>query len=217
MTATSLILLALAGEPAAAQPAEPAFGRKTTSDVSGIDPDGNVHAGDGAYGRFDGDLDIGLGVGPNIAFANGDLALGGRLSAHWFTIAGLYLYYAEALGEDPRVRRRFAGGLDLRPLFLLRWPKGLEAGPAILDLTIDSLSLGLGLATSTAADPALKSHSGFELSLGFGVPLAGIQPGPWLEFRAGFVLPKSELGDATALALFSWHFALGTPFVEGGE
>jgi hypothetical protein len=210
MTATGLLLLALAGEPEAA---EPAFGRKTAADVRGLDPDGNPHDGDGAYGRFDGDLDLGVGVGPNVALANGDLALGGRFSAHWFTIAGIYLYYAESLDDAASVRRRFAAGLDLRPLFLLRWPKGLETGPAILDLTIDSLSLGLGLATSTPSDAAAKTRGGFELSLGFGVPLSGWQAGPWLEFRAGFVLPKREQGDATALALFSWHFALGTPFV----
>jgi hypothetical protein len=211
MTGVGLILLALGTAPAAA---EPAFGQRTTSDVRGVDPDANRFDGDGAYGRFDGDLDLGLGVGPNVAFANGDLAIGGRLSAHWFSIAGLYLYYAESLGEDPAVRRRFAGGLDLRPLFLIRWSNALEKGPAILDLTIDSLSLGLGLATSTPSDPDSDGRSGFELSLGFGVPLAGLQPGPWLEFRAGFVLPKSEPGDATALALFSWHFALGTPLVS---
>jgi hypothetical protein len=27
------------------------------------------------------------------------------------------------------------------------------------------------------------------------------------------VLPKSEPGDASALALLSWHFMLGTPLV----
>ena len=210
MTGPLLVLLALEGAP---NEGTPAFGRKTASDVRGLDPEGNQHAGDGAYGRFDGDLDLGLGVGPNLAFSNGDLALGGRISAHWFSVAGLYLYYAESLGDEPALQRRFAAGLDLRPLFLLRWPKGLEAGPAILDLTIDSLSLGLGIVTSSPADPAAENRSGFELSLGFGVPLAGLQPGPWLEFRAGFVLPKSEPGDATALALLSWHFALGTPFV----
>jgi hypothetical protein len=210
MTPAALVVFALAGEPEAGTPA---FGRRTTSYVDGIDPDSQRHRGDGAYGRFDGDLDVGLGVGPHLALSNGDLAFGGRVSAHWFTIAGLYLYYAESLSDDTVLRRRFAGGLDFKPLFLLRWSQGLEMGPAFLDLTLDSLSLGLGLLTSTPNDPLASQRSGFEVSLGFGVPLTGLAPGPWLEFRGGFVLPKSEPGDASAIALFSWHFALGTPLV----
>jgi hypothetical protein len=206
----ALVLFALAADPNAA-PA--AFGPKTAADVRGIDPDGNSSTGDGAYGRFDGDLDLGIGFGPNLAFSNADLALGGRISAHWFTIAGLYLYYAESLSDDAVLRRRFAGGLDLRPLFLLRWSNGLETGPAFLDLTLDSLSLGLGLLTSTPSDETASQRSGFEVSFGFGLPLLARAPGPWLEFRAGFVLPKSEPGDASALALLSWHFMLGTPLV----
>ena len=220
MTGAALVLCALAAEPGTATTAPPdttthAFGRKTTSDVTGLDPDGNRHEGDGAYGRFEGDLDIGLGVGPNIAFSNGDLALGGRISAHWFSLAGLYVYYAESLDDEAAVRRRFGAGLDLKPLFLLRWSKGLEAGPAILDLTLDSLSLGLGVLTSTPNDPLASQRSGFETSLGFGVPLTGRAPGPWLEFRAGFLLPKNEPGDASAIALFTWHFMLGSPLVAG--
>jgi hypothetical protein len=211
MTPAVLVLFALTQEP---KTGAPAFGRKTTSDVSGLDPDGNRHEVDGAYGRFDGDLELGLGVGPNVAFANGDFALGGRISAHWFSVAGLYLYYAESIGEDVVLRRRFAAGLDFKPLFLLRWAKGLEAGPAFLDLTIDSLSLGLGVLTSAPSDPLASQRAGFEVSFGFGLPLSGRAPGPWLEFRTGFLLPKNEPGDASALALFSWHFMLGTPLVE---
>jgi len=207
----ALLVFALAAEPDAAPQA---FGAKTTGDVQGVDPDGNRHSGDGAYGRFDGDLDLGIGVGPNLALSNGDLALGGRISAHWFSFAGLYLYYAESFADDAVLRRRFAGGLDLRPLFLLRWSRGLEAGPAFLDLTLDSLSLGLGVLTSTPSDPAASQRAGFEVSLGFGLPLLAHAAGPWLEFRAGFLLPKNQPGDASALALFSWHFMLGTPLVS---
>lgn len=210
MTSAALVLFALAAEPAEGTPA---FGRKTTSDVTGLDPDGNRHEGDGAYGRFDGDLELGLGIGPNVAFSNGDFAVGGRISAHWFSVAGLYLYYAESIGDEAVLRRRFAAGLDLKPLFLLRWAKGLETGPPFLDLTIDSLSLGLGVLTSAPSDPLASHRSGFEMSLGFGLPLTGRAPGPWLEFRAGLVLPKNEPGDASAMALFSWHFMLGTPLV----
>ena len=35
-------------------------------------------------------------------------------------------------------------GIDLRPLFLMRWSKDNEQGPAWLDLTIDSLTLSVG-------------------------------------------------------------------------
>lgn len=210
MTLAPFLVLALAGEPH-----ESAFGRKTTSDVrSQVSAPSDPRAGDGAYGRLDGDIDFALGVGPSFDFASADTALSVRASAHWFTVAGIYTLYQETLPEDARLERRLGVGLDLRPLFLLRWPVGLERGPALLDLTLDSLSLGLGMTFGEEAGRPFGSRQGFESSVGFGIPLALQAAGPWLEVRAGAVLPTSLGSEASVMALFSWHFMASTPLVN---
>lgn len=210
MMLAPVLVFALAGEPN-----DNAFGRKTTSDVrTQVSAPSDPHAGDGAYGRLDGDIDLALGVGPSFDFASADAALSVRASVHWFTVAGIYALYQEALPEDARLERRIGVGVDLKPLFLVRWPLGLERGPALLDLTLDSLSLGLGMTFGDERGRAFGSRHGFETSLGFGVPLALEAAGPWLEVRAGAVLPNSLENEASVMALFSWHFVASTPFVS---
>jgi hypothetical protein len=207
MTFAPLIVLALASEPP-----ESAFGRKTTSDLrTQVSAPSDPDAGDGAYGRLDGELDVALGVGPSFGFSDGDPALSFRGSVHWLTIAGVYTLYQEALPEAARLQRRLGVGIDVRPLFLVRWPRGLERGPALLDLTLDSLSLGLGMSFGEEEDRAFGSRHGFETSLGFGVPLTLHATGPWLEVRAGAVLPKSLESEASVMALLSFHFLASTP------
>jgi hypothetical protein len=209
MTFAPFVVFALAGEPH-----ESAFGRKTTSDVrTQVSAPSDPHPGDGAYGRLDGDLDLALGVGPSFGFTDGKAALSFRGSVHWLTIAGIYALYQEALPEAAQLQRRLGVGIDVRPLFLVRWPRGLERGPALLDLTLDSLSLGLGMSFGEEVDRAFGSRHGFETSLGFGVPLTLNASGPWLEVRAGAVLPSSLESEASLMALLSWHFVASTPFL----
>lgn len=210
---TPLFLLALV-TPATA-PERP-FGERTTAHVRSVNPDRRAPLGDGAYGRFEGDLDLGLGVGPTLDFSDGNLGVGVRGIARWYSTAGLYAFYGETLAEHPALERRFGVGLDLTPLFLVRWPRALERGPAVLDLAVDSLSLGVGASFATPHGRGFGAHKGLEGSLGFGVPLAGTAPGPWLEFRASATLPSSARGEAQTFLLFSWHGALMTPLVPGG-
>jgi len=204
------VLLALAEKP---DFHASAFGVPSAAQVHSVDPDANHHHGDGAYGRFDGDLDLGLGVGGTLALSEGDLGVLARGTARWFGTAGLYALYGETLSDDADIERRLGFGLDLTPLFLLRWVKGLETGPAVLDLALDSLSLGAGASFSAPRGRGFAGRKSFEGSLGFGVPLAGTAPGPWLEFRAALPLPHALRGEATAALLFSWHFAVTTPLV----
>jgi hypothetical protein len=208
------LLAALAREP---PHAEPAFGRRTTAKVRGVDPDADPHQGDGAYGRFDGDLDLGLGVGPALAFSNGQLSVEARGVARWYYSAGLYVAYGETLAPRPDIERRLGVGLELTPLFLLRWRKAHERGPAVFDLALDSLALGLGASIATEHGHGFGNRSAFEGSLGFGMPLAGTAPGPWLEFRATTTLPKPVAGEAQVFLLLSWHFAVVTPIVAAHE
>jgi len=210
MTFWPLLVLALQDPQ---KPADSPFGARTSSQVRSVDPDANRHEGDGAYGRFDGDLDLGLGVGPNFAFTGDDVGVALRGTAFWYSTVGLDLVYTETLSKKPDLERRFGAGIGLRPLFLIRWSKALESGPAVLDLALDSLSLGFGASFGTPPDRGFGSRTKFETSLGFGAPLAGTAAGPWLEFRAGVGLPGPKDGETSAMLVFAWHFVCVTPIV----
>jgi hypothetical protein len=204
------LLTALAVEPA---PTEHPFGRRTTSAVTSLDPDADGHHGDGAYGRFNGDLDLGFGAGPALALSNGDMGLELRVIARWYSSAGLYFAYGETLSPHPDIERRLGFGVDITPLFLLRWRKAHETGPAVFDLWLDSFALDVGASIATEQGHGFGNRRAFEGALGFGVPLAGTAPGPWLEFRATTTLPSPVAGEAQLMLLFSWHFFAVTPIV----
>jgi len=203
-----LSLLFAAGEPTLDHP----FGPTTAAEVRSVNPEANQHDGDGAYGRFDGDLDLGFGAGAATYLVTEDVAFALRATAHWYSTAGLYLSYSESLGAEV-VERRGAIGLELEPLFLVRWSQGLETGPALLDLTLDSLSLGAGYLLADPVGRDFGASRGVELSLGFGVPLLATAGGPWLEARAGWFLPKSGR-EVSAVVFLSWHFLALTPVIK---
>lgn len=209
------LLAALAREPAHVEPHP--FGQRTTAAVSSVDPDDDPHRGDGAYGRFDGDLDLGLGLGPALALSNGQMSVEVRGIARWYYSLGLYVAYGETLAPEPDLERRLGFGVEITPLFLLRWRKAQERGPAVFDLALDSLALGLGASIATEHGHEFGNRRAFEGSLGFGMPLAGTGPGPWLEFRATTTLPKPVAGEAQVFLLLSWHFAVLTPIVAAHE
>jgi hypothetical protein len=213
MTPVPLVVLALVnpGTP----PQAGAFGTRTAADVRSVDPDANHHEGDGAYGRFDGDLDLGLGVGPNVAFNSDDLGLAVRGTAFWYSTVGLDLAYSETLTRAPDLERRLGVGIGLRPLFLIRWSQALETGPAIVDLALDSLTLGMGANFSTLPGRDFGSRTTFEMTLGGGVPLLGSAAGPWVELRAGLSLPSPQKGEMSMMAVLSWHVSCLTPVVRG--
>jgi len=195
--------------------AEPAFGTQATSTVD-KEPKGNrAHgSGDGTYGRLDGDLDLGLALGALVDLEHGEPGVALRASAHWFFMAGAYVSYADGLGTSLSPERRLGLGVDLRPLFLPRWTQDWERGPAILDLMLDSLSLGLGASFDQPSGRGFGVRRAFEASLGFGVPLAGLGPGPWLEARAALAWPNLGERSETLLLVGSYHFAVGTTLVS---
>ncbi len=196
--------------------AEPAFGHQTTAsvknEVSSNRPRGS---GDGTYGRLDGDLDLGIGLGGIVDVDHGEPGFAARLSAHWFFMAGASVTYADALGTSLDPERRLGIGVDFRPLFLPRWTQDWERGPAILDLTLDSISIGLGASFEKPVGGDFGERRAFEASLGFGVPLAGWAVGPWIEARAAMAWPNIGERSETLLILGSYHFALGTPLLGG--
>lgn len=190
-------------------------GERTTSRVRGEISEPGRAGGDGVYGRFDGDLDLGFGLG--IATLDDDALGAARASLHYFSTLGLYAGYADALGRDTGFERFVSFGAELRPLFIARWTEDQEQGPATLDLLVDSLALGLGAFFAEPRGGDFGTTRGLELALGAGLPLGGKASGPWLEARYVFrwANPRGdrESADHAAWFVLSWHalFLSGLP------
>src|SRR6478735_9668184 len=168
---------------------------------------------DGVYGRFDGDLDLGLGIGAEFGSA-GKAAPTVRASAHYFSIAGVYAVGRIKAGDES-APSLFGLGIDLRPLFVPRWVKGMETGSALFDLTLDSLSLSLGAFWAQRLEHAPRPNRGFDAQLGFGVPLLATASGPWLEARGALRYPDGASREEAVLLFLSWHGFVTTPFSRG--
>jgi hypothetical protein len=193
---------------------EPAFGEPTTSHVKGEVDRAGESDGDGAYGRFDGDLDLGLGAGAGVDSKKGQWGLGARATAHYFSIAGVYTEYSDALRSGDETFRALGFGVDVRPLFIPRWGLGLQRGPALADLTLDSISLGLGAEFIERDGMDFGDERAFVASLGFGLPLLANASGPWLEARGALAFPDDTAMRAQALVILSWHELVLTGLVE---
>jgi hypothetical protein len=138
---------------------------------------------DGVYGRFDGSLALAASAGAELEAGEPRGAF--KISGHYMWTAGAYARYSDAFGHaDERPARVASLGVDLRPLFLPRFARNYEQGPALLDLTLDSLSLSAGAYFAQPRDRDFGDERGFEAGLGFGIPLFGEARGPWLEARA---------------------------------
>jgi hypothetical protein len=167
---------------------------------------GEPSAANGVYGRFEGDLDLALELGTELDVAPFQPRAAVRASAHYFSMAGLYVGYRDALSEAARAKHRLLStGVDLKPMFLPRWVKGYEMGPDFADLAIDSASLALGVYWAEPASARFGDERGFELSLGFGAPLFARQRGLWLEARGALRWPDVASAEASVFLLVSWH------------
>lgn len=192
-----------------------AYGAPRDSAVRGeVDPDAPRAEGDGAHGRFDGDLDLGLAAGGSLSLTSSDSGAAARVNALWYFSAGPYVSYGERLRGERESKRRVGLGLELRPLFLPRWSLDLERGPALLDLTLDSLAISIGAFAGAPRNGSFGDRRGVELGAGFGVPLLAEAPGPWLELRALYDLPNDGRNEALITLSFAYHFALLTPLLE---
>ncbi len=188
-------------------------GNETTSRVRGEAEPGSHVSVDGVYGRFDGDLDLGFGLGA--VWLSAAPLPAARISLHYFSTAGIAVGYADAMSDQRDITRSFWAGVDVRPAFLPRWARGAQTGPALVDLTIDSISLGLG-AYLNAGDGGSR---GLDASLGFGVPLLAAASGPWIEARGALRVADAGLdaGEATGavLVFVSWHGSFVSRLVTG--
>jgi hypothetical protein len=177
---------------------------------------------DGVYGRFDGDVDLSLAAGGAIVRgASGGAALGRLL---FLETAGVYTTFTDAFGTTPGAERRsLAVGVGVRPLFLPRWGYNLDRGPAILDLSVDAITLDLGVLWTSDERGRFTQRPGVELALGTEVPLFGQAEGLWIGARGALRWRASELAggdDSLGPALFvtlSWHFIANLHVIDVGD
>ena len=185
------------------------LGAATTAEAEDETPEASrVHAplpgSDGVYGRFDGSLGLALAAGAELEAGVPGASL--RVAGHYLWTAGGYLRYSDALGDaDGRSQRALSLGVDVRPLFLPRFALDAEQGPALLDLTLDSLALTGGAYVASPHQGDLGDERGFEAGLGLGLPLFAQASGLWLETRA----ERRFADDGAGAWLFSlslaWH------------
>jgi hypothetical protein len=180
---------------------------------------------DGVYGRFDGDLDLSIAAGGS--FVRGGSGGAALVRALFLGTAGVYVAYNDAFGSATSAPpRSFALGVGVRPFFLPRWGLDLERGPAILDLSIDAITLDAGVLFASDAQGRLTERPGIELGIGTELPLFGEATGPWIGARAALRWRGSELSGSSdpeaglAPAVFltlAWHFVADTHLVDAGD
>jgi hypothetical protein len=145
-------------------------------------------------GRIEGDLDVVAGLGAVVAH---DGARGAaELRLRYMETAGVWATYEDAFGTaNPGLSRVFAGGIELRPLFLARWVTGHESGVRWIDLVVDSVGFEVGAAFEQPYGPD-GVHATFQASLGLELPLVGGASGPWIDLHAGGRWSDQTLGGA---------------------
>lgn len=137
---------------------------------------------DGAYGRYDGDLDLRLGAGA--AIMQEGPALSAFASALLLSSAGVYVHYADSFDDTRRIPRSISAGLVIEPMFLARTALNLQIGNGRLDLAIDSFAIGFGAYWTIPRLPTNPMNEpGLEFSLGFGLPFFTQATGPVLGLR----------------------------------
>lgn len=137
---------------------------------------------DGAYGRYEGDLDLRLGAGAGL-MKEGP-ALSAFASAMLLSSAGIYVNYLDAFDDQRHVPRSISTGLVIEPVFLARTAFNLQIGSGRSDLLIDSFAIGLGAYWTIPRLPTNpRNEPGIEFSLGFSVPFLPRASGPMLGIR----------------------------------
>jgi hypothetical protein len=140
--------------------------------------------------------------------------MGARGTAHFLWMAGAYASY-HTVQSTTSPTQGLSVGVDFRPLFMIRWSYGVERGPGWWDLTVDSLSLGLGVYWQEPRDGSFGADRGLEGGVGIGLPLFARANGLWLEPRG--LLRWADAGTAAkpaALLLLSWHGVVRTSTYE---
>lgn len=172
-----------------------------------------AQAGDGVYGRLDGDLALSAGI-------NGGAVTNDRVHHEWTGSVSLELRARIldsgglfAIGEwRPEGDSRAIVGVDIRPLFLPRFLLGLETGSQWVDLLIDSIGLDLG-----AAMGPFDRDAGVGLAIGFGLDVPLYLPertsgGVFLRLGARYVTASALDQAAPRFGTTDWVLLAGLDF-----
>jgi hypothetical protein len=184
-------------------------------------------AQDTTDGRIDGDLSASAGLGATFGPRGPRAAVDLRLRYLW--TAGIFATYEDGplLGGSAAPRRAFAGGVELRPVFLARWLQGKELGNPYLDLTIDSLGLELGAVFLQPEGARLGARPGLQAGLGLQVPVLPHATGPLVGLHAGARWSDAVLGGRAIegpsdralylLVTLGWQQVFGAHVVDLGD
>jgi len=151
---------------------------------------------DGVYGRLDGDI----GISPNLGLQlyRGDAQPTIGLQSMYLSTLGLGATYADSrllFGAQSSDRSVTSVEFKLCPLFLARWSQALEMGPPLLDLTLDSFTLGLGAFWDY--DHALGVlRRGTSVSASIALPLFSQMQGPWVNAMLGLRMAEGPAYSA---------------------
>lgn len=168
-------------------------------------------AGDGAYGRLDGDLSLSIEAGISEALGADPYAgesLATRAGLVYVQTVGIAVQYDEGLGvEALPMRRSLAGMVELRPLFWGRFSENLEQGPAFLDLFVDSFGIAVGMFGAwpqarfcgeggpSPNEGGRCPDYGMQASIGLELPLLPRASAPFIGLRGAM---RWSLGDRSA-------------------
>jgi hypothetical protein len=182
---------------------------------------------DATYGRVDGD--IGLVFGAGIVVAPRAPRAETEIRIRYLETAGLFATYEEgsAFGSASEPQRAVMMGLEVRPLFLVRWLRGHEFEQARADLTLDSIGFELGAFLQQPAGAGFASSRGMEVGVGIELPILERATGPWIGLRgtlrwsdatlaSGFV-EGADGRQATLTLTLAWHQILSTHIVDVGD
>lgn len=182
---------------------------------------------DTSDGRIDGDVSASAGVGATFGPRSPRAAFDLRLRYLW--TAGVFATYEDGplVGSASEPRRAFATGLELRPLFLVRWLQGLETGNAYLDMAIDSFGLELGAVFVQPEGASFGSKPGLQAGIGFQLPVLPHATGPVIGLHGGArwsdaALGGHELEGPSDRALYllvtvAWQQVFGAHVVDLGD
>lgn len=163
---------------------------------------------DGVYGRLDGDI----ALSPNVGFVHyrSDTEAAVGFQAMYVSTLGIALQHADSyflVGSRSINRGVTSIELKLCPLFISRWAQALEVGPPLLDLVVDSFTIGIGSYWDYDRDRR-ELRRGTSVSTGLSFPLIGRASGPWVNSTLAIRIAEgpgfSAPADVVYGLAFSW-------------
>lgn len=151
--------------------------------------------GDTSYGRVEGDLELAPSAGVTVASYGVRPTL--DLRARYLSMAGVFVTYEDSFQRATDPTRLLATGVELRPLFVVRWLQGLEVGRPTLDLLVDSFGLELGAFFAQPPAAGFGARMGVQAGLGLELPLFAHAEGLFLTAHGGVRLSDRWVSEAS--------------------